>query len=208
MKQKENFVWKLHTLMDRASDEDGCDAGLILVSPEGIELTYAVRLEFTSTNNVAEYEALIAGLKLAQRVKEDNLEAHVDSLLVTNQVRDHDTKDPTMASYLGVVKELIVGFKSFQILHIPMSKNKKADELSKLASVAFDHLAKEIRVEVLLETYVNNKEVSCVSRHDQESWMTLIYKYLTSGKVPKNKPLARKISIKALRYEIIEGETL
>ena len=59
-------TWALYT--DKASNEDGAGAGLRLVSPDGQELTYAIRLDFKSTNNEAEYEALLAGLRLAVKL--------------------------------------------------------------------------------------------------------------------------------------------
>ena len=55
--------WILFT--DGSSCVDGSGAGLILTNPEGMEFTYALRFEFTATNNEAEYEALIAGLRIA-----------------------------------------------------------------------------------------------------------------------------------------------
>ena len=55
--------WILFT--DESSCVDGSGAGLILTNPEGMEFTYALRFEFTAMNNEAEYEALIAGLRIA-----------------------------------------------------------------------------------------------------------------------------------------------
>ncbi|GKC16013.1 reverse transcriptase domain-containing protein [Tanacetum coccineum] len=57
--------WTLFT--DGSSCVDGSGAGLILTSPEGTEFTYALRFQFTASNNEAEYEALIAGLRIATR---------------------------------------------------------------------------------------------------------------------------------------------
>ncbi|GKE92810.1 reverse transcriptase domain-containing protein [Tanacetum coccineum] len=56
--------WILFT--DGSSCIDGSEAGLILTNPEGIEFTYALRFRFDATNNEAEYEALIAGLRTAE----------------------------------------------------------------------------------------------------------------------------------------------
>ncbi|GKE15469.1 reverse transcriptase domain-containing protein, partial [Tanacetum coccineum] len=64
----------------------GSGAGLILTNPEGMEFTYALRFRFNATNNEAEYEALIAGLKIAEQIGVKNLQANVDSRLVANQV--------------------------------------------------------------------------------------------------------------------------
>ncbi|GKB63129.1 reverse transcriptase domain-containing protein [Tanacetum coccineum] len=64
-------MWRLYT--DGASNSDSSGAGLTLVSPEGKKYTYALRFEFEITNNEAEYEALLTGLRIATYMKIDNL---------------------------------------------------------------------------------------------------------------------------------------
>ncbi|GJT61324.1 reverse transcriptase domain-containing protein [Tanacetum coccineum] len=76
--------WTLFT--DGSSCIDGSGAGLILTNPEGVEFTYAMRFTFEATNNEAEYESLIAGLRIAEQIGVKNLQAHVDSRLAANQV--------------------------------------------------------------------------------------------------------------------------
>ena len=63
--------WVLH--VDGSSNSVGAGAGLVLVSPEGVIVEYALHLEFPTTNNGAEYEALIVGLKIARELKVDRL---------------------------------------------------------------------------------------------------------------------------------------
>nr|GEZ51239.1 reverse transcriptase domain-containing protein [Tanacetum cinerariifolium] len=75
--------WILFT--DGSSCTDGFGAGLILTNPEGMVFTYALRFRFNATNNEAEYEALIAGLRIAEQMGVKNLQANVDSRLVANQ---------------------------------------------------------------------------------------------------------------------------
>ncbi|GJT20075.1 reverse transcriptase domain-containing protein [Tanacetum coccineum] len=58
--------WTL--FMDGSSCVDGSGASLILTNPEGAEFTYALRFWFDATNNEAEYEALIAGLRIAEQM--------------------------------------------------------------------------------------------------------------------------------------------
>nr|GEW43852.1 reverse transcriptase domain-containing protein [Tanacetum cinerariifolium] len=94
---------------------DGSRAGLILTSPKRVEFTYALRFRFDATNNEAEYEALIAGLRIAEQMGVKNLQKNVDSRLVANQVNE---------------------------TQVPRSENKKADALSKIASTSFAHLRK------------------------------------------------------------------
>ncbi|GJU86074.1 reverse transcriptase domain-containing protein [Tanacetum coccineum] len=76
--------WILFT--DGSSCKDGSKAGLILANQEGMEFTYALRFRFGATNNEAEYEALIAGLRIAEQMGVNNLQVNVDSCLVANQV--------------------------------------------------------------------------------------------------------------------------
>ncbi|GKB15245.1 reverse transcriptase domain-containing protein [Tanacetum coccineum] len=69
--------WILFT--DGSSCTDGSGAGLILTNPEGMEFTYALRFRFDATNNEAKYEALIAGLRIAEQMGVKNIQANVDS---------------------------------------------------------------------------------------------------------------------------------
>ncbi|GJV58719.1 reverse transcriptase domain-containing protein [Tanacetum coccineum] len=80
----QNTRWKLYT--DGASSGDGSGAGLMIVNPEGTKFTYALKFEFTATNNEAEYEAVIAGLRIAKEMKIEEITVFVDSQLVANQV--------------------------------------------------------------------------------------------------------------------------
>ena len=79
-------IWKLS--VDGASNAQGSGAGLILTSPEGIDIEYALRFGFRTSNNEAEYEAVIAGLNLAHSLEVDQLEVYSDSQLVVRQIED------------------------------------------------------------------------------------------------------------------------
>ncbi|GKA17393.1 reverse transcriptase domain-containing protein [Tanacetum coccineum] len=134
-------------------------AGLLLIGPSGIEYTYALRLTFPSTNNEAEYEALLGGLRIARKINISSIEVNVDSKLVASQINgSYEASKDNMMKYLAKAKEYISGFKSFSIENIPRNKNQKADVLSKLDSVAFNHLTKEVLVEVLDERSTERQE--------------------------------------------------
>ncbi|GKF06609.1 reverse transcriptase domain-containing protein, partial [Tanacetum coccineum] len=91
--------WTLFT--DGSSCAEGSGTGLILINPEGMEFTYSLRFRFDATNNKAEYEALIAGLKIAEKMGIQNLQANVDSRLVANQVKGtYVAKENDMIRYL------------------------------------------------------------------------------------------------------------
>nr|GEX75091.1 reverse transcriptase domain-containing protein [Tanacetum cinerariifolium] len=96
-----------------------------------------------SSNNEAEYEALIAGLRITAQMGVKNVHVSVDSKLVANQVLGmYVAKEDNMVKYLDKVKSLVRGF-TFSIIQVPRSKNKKADALSKIASTSFAHLSKQ-----------------------------------------------------------------
>ncbi|XP_022004491.1 uncharacterized protein LOC110902060 [Helianthus annuus] len=195
--------WTLYT--DGASSSEGSGAGLILTDLEGVDMTYALRLEFKSSNNEAEYEALLAGLRLAVKVGAKNVEAHVDSLLVANQVNgEYEAREANMIEYLEQVKQIMALFESCKVEHVPRSKNKKADALSKLASVSFSHLAKEVRVEVLTTPSIATPHVMQVEAPTQ-TWMTPIINYLVHDVLPVDKAEARKIQINSLQYQMQDG---
>ncbi|GJR29264.1 reverse transcriptase domain-containing protein [Tanacetum coccineum] len=160
--------WTLFT--DGSSCVDGCGAGVILTDPEGAEFTYALRFQFEATNNEAEYEALIAGLRIAEKIGVQNLQVNVDSKLVANQVNGtYIAKETDMIKYLEKVKTLASTFRAFSIKQVPRSKNKKADALSKIASTSFAHLSKQVLVEELKEKSVNEIEVLVVVEEEGDS---------------------------------------
>ncbi|GJR88385.1 reverse transcriptase domain-containing protein [Tanacetum coccineum] len=196
--------WTLFT--DGSSCVDGSGAGLILTNPEGAEFTYAMRFRFEATNNEAEYEALIAGLRIAEQMGVKNLQANVDSRLVANQVNgSYIAKESGMVQYLNKVKTLAKSFKEFSIKQIPRSENKKADALSKIASTSFAHLNKQVLVEELKEKSINEKEILDVVEEEGNTWMTPICEYLTKEILPEDKKKARAVRRKAARYAMING---
>ncbi|GJZ90767.1 putative ribonuclease H-like domain-containing protein, partial [Tanacetum coccineum] len=184
--------WTLFT--DGSSCVDGSGASLILTNPKGTEFTCALRFRFDATNNEAEYEALIAGLRIAEQMGIKNLQANADSRLVANQVNgSYIAKESGMMQYLEKVKTLASNFKKFSIKQVPRSENKKADALSKIASTSFAHLTKQVLVEELKEKSINEAEVLAIIEEEGDTWMTPIYKYLTEETLLMEKEKARAI---------------
>ncbi|GKE40151.1 reverse transcriptase domain-containing protein [Tanacetum coccineum] len=105
---------------DGASSLKGTGAGLVLIDLAGTEYTYAIRLNFASTNNEAEYEALLAGLRIAEKMKVRALKAKVDSKLVACQLNgEFVASSEGMAKYLAKAKDLSVLFKKFALENVP-----------------------------------------------------------------------------------------
>ncbi|GJZ45464.1 reverse transcriptase domain-containing protein [Tanacetum coccineum] len=126
-------IWKLYT--DGASNEHRSGAGLILIDLEGAEYSYALQLNFANSNNDAEYEALLAGLRIATKMKVKNAcicGFEIGSKPGGGVVR---SKRGKTKKYKEKSLEMIRSFSNFQISHIPREENRKADALSKLAVV-------------------------------------------------------------------------
>nr|GEX46232.1 reverse transcriptase domain-containing protein [Tanacetum cinerariifolium] len=188
--------WTLFT--DGSSCIDGSRAGLILKNPEGTKFTYALRIRFDATNSEADYEALIAGLRIAEQMGIKNLQANVDSRLVASQVNESFiTKESGMIQYLEKVKTLASSFKNFSIKQVPRSENKKAGALSKIMSTSFAHLTKQVLVEELHEKYRNEEELLAVVKEEGDTWMTPIYEYLTKETLLAEKEKARVVRRKS-----------
>ncbi|GJW81223.1 reverse transcriptase domain-containing protein [Tanacetum coccineum] len=154
----------------------------------------------------AEYEALIAGLRIAAQMGVRNIQVSVDSKLVANQVLGtYVVKEENMIKYLEKVKNLVSGFANFSISQVPRNKNKKVESLSKIASTSFAHLSKQVLVEVIKEKSIQEKEVTTVVEEDGPTWMTPIIEYLKDGTLPSDRKEASKLRIKARQYELLEG---
>ncbi|GJY23655.1 reverse transcriptase domain-containing protein [Tanacetum coccineum] len=90
--------------------------GLMLISLERKEYTYALWFEFETMNNKAEYEALLAGLRMAEEMEIKDLAIFIDSQLVINQVKGlFEARQPTIKQYLEKMKEVLKNFDTYSM---------------------------------------------------------------------------------------------
>nr|GEW12010.1 putative reverse transcriptase domain-containing protein [Tanacetum cinerariifolium] len=158
----------LHT--DGAPSLKGVGVGLILIDPTGIEYTYAIRVTFPSTNNEAEYEALLAGLRIVHKIKVKALKVMVDSKLVACQLNNEFmASNEGMEKYLTKAKEHAALFKKISIENIPRNQNQKAYVLRKLDLVVFNHLTKEVLVEVLNAKSIDAQEINAIVEEEEDN---------------------------------------
>ena len=91
--------------VDGASNQKGSGVGLVLTSSEKVIVEKSFRLDFLATNNEAEYEALLEGMAMVQRMGGKSIKLFSDSRLVVSQVKgEFDAKDERMRGYLNQVK--------------------------------------------------------------------------------------------------------
>ncbi|GAV57809.1 RVT_3 domain-containing protein [Cephalotus follicularis] len=131
--ESERGIWKLS--VDGSSCITGSGAGLVLTSPGGWTLEYALRFSFNATNNEAEWEALIVGLTIAKHLEVQKIEASSDSQLVVGLASgEYEAREDSMVKYLSHFQSLKSAFKVLRVLKIPRAENARADQLSKLAT--------------------------------------------------------------------------
>ncbi|XP_013721006.1 uncharacterized protein LOC106424802 [Brassica napus] len=224
---EQDSTWVLH--VDGSSSKLGSEIGIRLTSPTGEILEQSFRLEFHASNNEAEYEALIAALRLAHGLKICNIHAYCDSQLVANQYSgEYEARDERMDAYLKLVQDLAQDFNHFALTRIPRSENTQANALATLASSPDPGLKWIIPVEFIEHPSIGPSvianliwgqiedaeeiEDSPEGNMDQPEygcdspWLEPIRAYIVDGMLPAEKWAARKIKTQAARYVTVEGE--
>uniref|UniRef100_A0A2N9GI29 Uncharacterized protein n=1 Tax=Fagus sylvatica TaxID=28930 RepID=A0A2N9GI29_FAGSY len=192
--------WKLY--IDGASNSRGSGLGVVLTAPQGQMMELAIRLSFPASNNVAEYEALLHGLRCAITLQADPLTIYCDSQLVVNQISgDYAAKDEKMKIYLIEAKKLLAKFTHVQIEHIGRDLNGHADALAGLASAIAPELRRIISVGVQSLPSAGGDTINEICSVDQSpSWMSPILAYLKDDMLPADRKEADRIRRMAPRY--------
>ncbi|XP_015965562.1 uncharacterized protein LOC107489321 [Arachis duranensis] len=173
-------LWTL--FVDGASNPQGAGAGILLESSDGLILKHSLRFSFKASNNQAEYEALIAGLRLAIDLDIHDLKVYCDSLLVVQQANQNfQTKDPILLKYLNIVQTLLNKFSKIEIAHIAREQNHRADVLSKLATTQA-HTATLLQSTIDRPSFESAKILNTLSK---SSWQEPYIQYLRNGSVPE-----------------------
>jgi ribonuclease HI len=141
--------WRMH--FDGSKTIYGLDASIVLTSPKNDQLRYVLQIHFAASNNVAEYEALVHGLKVSKDIGIHWIMCFGDSDLVIQLCSGiWDAHDANMGSYHFLVQQLSGYFEGCEFWHIPRAQNEVADTLSKLGSsresispgISLEHLRK------------------------------------------------------------------
>ncbi|XP_024030692.1 uncharacterized protein LOC112094323 [Morus notabilis] len=188
--EMERLALALMLYVDGALNDNGSGAGVLLISPEGHKITSVVRFKLKASNNEAEYEALIAGLRLACHLKIERLSIFSDSQLVIGQVKEeYQVHGEKMGAYLR---------------KITRAENTNADALAKLASSKdFDALG-VVPIEELERPTIEEINKALIIQTG-ENWMTPLIQYLMDAQLPNNKDEARRIRYRAARYLLYDG---
>jgi ribonuclease HI len=109
-------------------------AGAVLLDPEGNRIAEVSEYLGRSTNNVAEYRALLLGLERAREFGARDLEVRSDSLLVVKQMREeYEVRKPHLEALRDRARELERSFRRVKYMHVPRASNSDADLLANRA---------------------------------------------------------------------------
>ena len=199
-------VWWIMNI-DGAVNKEGAGAGIVLISPEGHHLCSAIHFGYQVTNNEAEYEALISGIRLALEMKIESILIRSDSLLVVNQINgEWQAKSPQIDLYLGCTRQLLSKFKEIKLEAVPRGMNEEADALAKLGSQKNSTLLGVIPLIILKQPSVPEAILMQTEGEEEpDTWVTPIWKYIKEGQLPEDKGEARRLRYKAARYVDYEG---
>jgi ribonuclease HI len=222
-------LWTMY--FDGSLMKTGAGAGLLFVSPLGKHLCYVIRLHFPTSNNMAEYEALVNELRITVELGVQRLDARGDSQLVIDQVmKNSHCRDRRMEAYCDEVRRLEDKFYGLELNHIARRYNETANELAKIASgqttVPPNIFSRDIH-----QPFVKNDdtpepeetsaqpEVSSAAEGEalrvegerngvtpNPNWQTPYLEYLLRGELPLDKAEARRLARRAKSFVLLGDE--
>ncbi|XP_075507529.1 uncharacterized protein LOC142544358 [Primulina tabacum] len=129
----EKEVWRV--FVDGTSILSGCGVGVVIVAPPGEKIKLALRIDSHVTNNEAEYEAVLVGIRAAREVGASRIILYSDSQLITQQTKGfYEAKDDGMFKYLKLIQAQLEVFVDWNIEQIPRDENGEADALEKMTA--------------------------------------------------------------------------
>ncbi|XP_019178800.1 PREDICTED: uncharacterized protein LOC109173935 [Ipomoea nil] len=197
--------WTLST--DGSSNSKGCGGGVVLVTPEGFRAYYAIRFHFKLSNNEAEYEALLNGLRLAAGLRAEKVRIRCDPKLVVSQVSgEYEANEGSMQKYRDTVLRTLREFEGYEIHQVPREQNADADMLSKLSTRVPSHIRKIARLEDLETSSIDVSWVFPVQSREP-FWIDHIKRYKADGTLPQDEADAKVTKLRAPSY-VVSGDKL
>jgi ribonuclease HI len=222
-------LWTMY--FDGSLMKTGAGAGLLFISPIGKHVCYMLRLHFTASNNVAEYEALVNGLCIAVELGVRRLDARGDSQLVIDQVmKNSQCRDKKMEAYYDEVRHLEDKFYGLELNHVARWYNETADELAKIASgrttvlpnvFSRDIYQPSVKLNDAPELEETSAQPEVPSAAEGEAlrveieqngvtpnlnWQTPYREYLLRGELPLDKAEARRLARRAKSFVLLGDE--
>jgi ribonuclease HI len=197
--------------VDGSSLKSRSEAEVALITPDKEEIVVALKLDFPTTNNEAEYEAVIAGLSLAEHLEAKNLEVRSDSQVVVGHIQGgSEAKGEKMIKYIAKVLCFWDRFKRVVVTQIPRTENERADALAWLRSATDEKILASKHLVIILNKPSMDDPGSVMQIDDAyiiPEWAMHVVEYLKIRQLPNDKKEARKIRMQSARYTLV-GEIL
>src|SRR5438045_659791 len=194
---------------------EGAGAGIMLISPTGERLKYVLQIHFPTSNNAAEYEALLHGLRIAISLGIRRLAVRGDSKLVVNQVqKEYSCTSMKMLAYCQEVRKLEGTFDGLELTHLLRNDNNEADELAKMGS-RWATIPTGVFVQQLHQPTISEEPAEPAEEPPEAEvfminpeWTTLYLNYLLNDELPEDRAEAERIARCSQRYVMVGGEEL
>jgi ribonuclease HI len=179
---------------------EGAGAGVLLISPKGEQLKYVLQIFWKVSNNKAEYEDLLHGLRLAISLGIKRLLVYDNSAVVINQVnKSWDHNKENMDANCLEVRKLENKFYSLEFHHVVRDNNVAADVLSKLGSTRASSILESAPTTTDPTPSQASKEVMMID----VDWRQPFIDYIREQKVLTDKNLAEQIIRQAKSYVLV-----
>jgi ribonuclease HI len=202
-----NDAKPLTVFCDGSRGTFGAGAAAVLVAPSKVRTCYVVRLDFSCTNNIVEYEALILGLRKLKAMGIRRAILKTDSQVISGHVdKSSKARDPKLEKYLDAVRRLEASFEGFSVKNIPRGENEHTDLLDKSAARGLP-----LPSEVFFETIkapsfeLMERAVLTISPVHSEDWRTEIVSFLEGNCISDDEAYNKRMEARTRPYVIIEG---
>jgi ribonuclease HI len=158
----------------------GAGAAAVLIAPLKVRTCYAAKLDFSCTNNIVEYEALLLGLRKLRAMGIRRAILKTDSQVISGHIdKSSKARDLKLEKYLDTVQRLEASFEGFSVKNIPRGENEHADLLAKSAAQGLP-LPSEVFFETIKAPLVELMEraVLAISPVHSEDWRTEIISFV------------------------------
>jgi ribonuclease HI len=215
---------------DGSKRVQGAGAGIVLISPQGDKLKYMLRMSFPqASNNEAEYEALLHGMKMAKACGATRLNIFGDSNLIVQQVMNNcDAINDNMTTYRNLYYYLEGTFDECEVLHISRASNEEVDNLANIGSQCLP-VPQGVFWEEIAERSIKGTKVSTTGEQAQhqatgsgadssgaaepeevmmieETWMQPYLAYMVNKTLPKDTVQAKRIIRQSKAFVVLQGK--
>jgi ribonuclease HI len=217
-------VWTMY--FDGSKRIQGAGAGVVLISPHGDKLKYVLRMSFSqASNNKAEYEALLHGIKMAKACGATRLKIFGDSNLVIQQVMNRcDTINDNMLAYKNLYHYLEGIFDGCEVSHVSRNSNEEANNLANIGSQCLP-VPSGVFWEEIVERLIKSVKSSTTAagsgagtKRDEstpepeevmmieETWMQPYLAYMINKQLPEDAVEAKRITRRSKAFVVLQGK--